>query len=86
MKMHAVSMRRHNAGIRAKRAYGSSTATLFLVGGHGASVWVEAYGPTPGERKTYAVHRAECALPCELNGNSEHNPLKAYPPVHQEVK
>lgn len=81
-KMTAISMRRHNAGVRAKRAYGSSTATLFLCGRQGEeSVWVEAYGPTPGDRKTNAMRRVENATTEELEGNSELRPLKAYPVV-----
>lgn len=79
-KMVATSMRRHNAGVGAKRAYGSSTATLFLVQRQcKESVWVEAYGPTPGDRKTNALRRVQCATEADLVGNSEYSPLKAYP-------
>lgn len=63
-KIKAVSYERYNGGARVKRAYGSSTVTRFYVFFEGderdPSKWVkvEAYGATPGERKTYAIQRS----------------------------
>jgi hypothetical protein len=64
-KLEAVSMERYNGGVRIKRQYGSSTVTRFLVRPKGSkalndpgAVMVEGYGPTPGERKTYAMKKA----------------------------
>ena len=59
MKLFARSFQRYNGGVRIKRLYGSSTITLFHVGIEGSdpSTWatIEAFGKTPGERKTNAL-------------------------------
>ena len=59
-KLFATSFERYNGGIRIKRLYGSSTVTRFYVGVEGSdpSTWekIEAYGPTPGDRKTFALN------------------------------
>jgi hypothetical protein len=60
-KVVATSYERYNGGARTKRMYGGSTITRFFV--HYAEdrndplKWekIEGYGPTPGERKTYAI-------------------------------
>lgn len=64
-KLEAHSMERYNGGIRIKRAYGSSTVTKFLVRPKGSkavsdpgAVMVEGFGPSPGERKTFAMRKA----------------------------
>jgi hypothetical protein len=57
----AKSFERYNGGIRIKRLYGSSTVTRFYVydskDEHNPQVWsiVTGYGPTPGDRKTFAI-------------------------------
>lgn len=83
MKLTATSMERFNAGAKAKRLYGSSTATTFLIATEtGKHVWVRAYGATPGARKTIAIAAAQPflagarAIP---EGNSDRNPLVATP-------
>lgn len=61
-RIEASSYERYNGGARAKRMYGGSTITRFYV--HFAedrndpSKWekIEGYGPTPGDRKTYAIN------------------------------
>ena len=62
MKLTAISASRFNAGVRAKRAYGSSTATIFLIFAEphvpGRGLYVESYGATPGARKTNALRVA----------------------------
>jgi len=59
-RVEATSVERYNGGVRIKRAYGSSTVTRFLVGfaGSSADTWekIEGFGPTPGDRKTYAIN------------------------------
>lgn len=59
-KLFATSIERYNGGVRIKRLYGSSTVTTFLVGEEGsdASTWkkIQGYGPTPGDRKTFAIN------------------------------
>lgn len=60
MKVIATSIERYNGGIAVKRKYGSSTVTRFLVYYEGSvESWknIEAYGPTPGDRKTFAINR-----------------------------
>ena len=58
-KVFATSKERYRASASEKRAYGGSTVTVFIVGYEGspASEWVDitGYGPTPGDRKTYAM-------------------------------
>jgi hypothetical protein len=60
-KLFATSFERYNGGVRIKRLHGSSTVTRFYVGEKGSnpSTWeiIEAYGPTPGDRKTYALNK-----------------------------
>lgn len=63
--LEAHSMERYNGGIKIKRIYGSSTVTKFLVRPKGEksfgdpqAIMVEGYGPTPGERKTFAMRKA----------------------------
>jgi hypothetical protein len=58
IKIEAISSSRYNGGVKAKRLYGSSTITTFLVGVVGQSepyTEVTVGGPTPGERKTLAI-------------------------------
>lgn len=61
MKIIATSFERYNGGIKIKRLHGSSTVTKFYVHFEGADAkdWkvIEAYGPTPGDRKTYAIEK-----------------------------
>lgn len=64
-KLEAHSMERYNGGVKIKRRYGSSTVTRFLVRPKGSkavsdpgAVMVEGFGPSPGERKTFAMQRA----------------------------
>ena len=61
MKLIAVSMNRYNGGVRAKRKYGSSTLTEFIVflpeDEHIPENWItvkDVGGKTPGERATKA--------------------------------
>jgi len=60
VKLFATSFERYNGGVKIKRLYGSSTVTRFYVGEEGSppDTWatIEAYGPTPGDRKTYAMN------------------------------
>ena len=59
----ADSQERWRATASERRIHGGNTVTRFLVGfvGSAPSAWVaiKGYGPTPGERKTYAMR--ECA-------------------------
>ncbi len=61
-KIVASSFERYNGGVKVKRKWGSSTVTRFYVYKQkdkgDANKWkiVEAYGKTPGERKTYAIN------------------------------
>ena len=75
----AISVTRFHAGAKAKRAYGSSTATVFFVSGPGKAGYVEAYGPTPGDRRRVAIERARSATSEELAATTELRALKAYP-------
>jgi len=70
MKLVAISMNRSNGGIRAKRRYGSSTLTTFMVmrpeDRDNPTRWVEIKdvgGRTPGERATTAKTDAEPMIP-----------------------
>jgi hypothetical protein len=58
-KVFAVSENRYRASAAERRAYGGKTVTEFLVGfvGSDAATWVRinGYGPTPGERKSFAI-------------------------------
>jgi len=60
-KISAISESRYNGGARIRRMYGSSTVTVFLVGYEGTPfrTWksIEGFGPTPGDRKTYAIEK-----------------------------
>ena len=62
MKLIAYSDHRFNGGIAAKRAYGSSTVTVFVVfldpPPGGQSLYVESYGKTAPERKANALRVA----------------------------
>lgn len=89
MRLDAYSHSRFNAGVRAKRAYGSATATIFLVWDKDApkearGLYVIAYGPTPGERKTNAMRAAEPyftgRLPIPVE-NSELRAVRTHPAV-----
>lgn len=61
MKIVAFSKERYNGGVRVKRRFGSSTVTIFWVHPEGAPAkdWEEiaGYGPTPRDRKTYAINK-----------------------------
>jgi hypothetical protein len=63
MSIIAVSKARYNGGIKVKRAHGSSTVTTFWVydakdeKDPGKWVEIDGYGPTPGDRKTYAIKK-----------------------------
>jgi len=65
MKLITFSQSRYNGGARAKRIYGSSTITTFIVcrpeDVNDSSLWatVEVGGKTPGERATAAKAKAE---------------------------
>lgn len=65
MNLVAKSMSRYNGGVAAKRQYGSSTITKFVVyrveDAKTPSLWVEVEvgGKTPGERLTAAKAKAE---------------------------
>lgn len=65
MNLKAVSKSRYNGGVKAKRAYGSSTITTFWVmraeDEIRAELWVtvEVGGKTPGDRITAAKIKAE---------------------------
>lgn len=60
-KIFAQSEYRYRASAAEKRLFGGSTVTQFLVGyeGSGPNTWkrVMGYGPTPGERKTFAIKK-----------------------------
>lgn len=60
-KVFANSYERWRATASEKRIYGGNTVTKFLVGFEGTEpstwVWIVGYGPTPGERKTYAIKK-----------------------------
>lgn len=66
-KIIATSSSRYNGGVAAKRKYGSSTITKFLIyreeNGNPPDVskwvYIEGFGPTPGDRKTDAIKRFE---------------------------
>lgn len=62
MKLEAISMERYNGGVAAKRRYGSSTLTDFLViDKDDPSFRLDVKGvggATPGERKTRALQIA----------------------------
>jgi hypothetical protein len=67
MKLKAYLMYRHNGGIAIKRQWGSSTVTEFWVykdekTPNESMVKIQAYGKTPGKRKTYALKQAELIL------------------------
>lgn len=60
MKVTAVSVERFSIGVKGKRLYGSSTATVFVVSCDGKQdIWVTSYGKTPGDRKTLAIAKAQ---------------------------
>lgn len=61
MNIQLVSKSRYNGGINIKRQFGSSTITEFHVHINGIlQDWtVKGYGPTPGDRKTYAKKIAQ---------------------------
>ncbi len=58
-KLFAVSQNRYRASALERRLYGGNTVTQFLIGVEGSDpkTWenVMGYGPTPGNRKTYAL-------------------------------
>ena len=64
MKLKTYSRNRYNGGVAAKRKYGSSTITEFLVVDEdtGRKVTVRVGGKTPGDRSTAAKHAAEILL------------------------
>ena len=61
-KIEAHSYERYNGGVRMKRLHGSSTVTRFYVfftsDRADPNKWmsIDAYGKTPGDRKTYAIN------------------------------
>ncbi len=60
-KVFAQSYERYKANANERRMFpGSKTVTKFLVGFEGSepNTWkrIVGYGPTPGERKTYAIN------------------------------
>lgn len=60
MRIQAVSVERFSIGVKGKRLYGSSTATVFVVSCEGKTdLWVTSYGKTPGDRKTLAIGKAQ---------------------------
>ena len=62
MKLEAISMERYNGGVAAKRKYGSSTLTDFIVRDKDnpttRTLVKGVGGATPGERKTRALEIA----------------------------
>lgn len=62
-KIIATSFERYNGGVAIKRKYGSSTITRFYVyreeDSEDSTQWriIEGFGPTPGDRKTFAIKR-----------------------------
>ena len=60
-RVFAKSEYRYRASASERRLHGGSTVTQFLVGYEGSdpSTWMRimGYGPTPGERKTYAIKK-----------------------------
>ena len=59
-KVLAYSFERYNGGVAIKRRFGSSTVTRFHVmfaSDPGAREIIEGFGPTPGDRKTYAIKK-----------------------------
>lgn len=60
-KVFAKSVNRYRASATERRLYGGSTVTEFIVGFEGSepAMWAKimGYGPTPGERKTYAIDK-----------------------------
>lgn len=60
-KIFAQSIERYRAHASEKRMYGGGTVTKFIVGyeGSDASTWqtIIGYGPTPGNRKTFAINK-----------------------------
>ncbi len=60
-KVFAQSVERYRASASERRLHGGNTVTKFLVGyddSH-SSTWayIMGYGPTPGQRKTYAINQ-----------------------------
>jgi hypothetical protein len=61
-KVIATSFERYNGGAKVKREWGSSTITRFYVhwvsDKNDASRWekIEGFGPTPGDRRTFAIN------------------------------
>lgn len=75
MKIQAVSVERFSIGVRGKRLYGSSTATVFVVSCEGKQdVWVTSYGKTPGDRKTLAIGKAQ-EVWAGMVGTAEKGPI-----------
>jgi hypothetical protein len=75
MRLVAFSTSRHNGGVAAKRRYGSSTITRWIVRRKedtaGPWVEVETGGRTPGDRKTAALVEGEKLLRAKgLSGGS----------------
>lgn len=61
MKIRAVSKDRYRASAAERRRYGGNTITEFWVtrDDTGETLVFKGYGPTPGERKTFALERAK---------------------------
>ncbi len=75
MKISAVSVERFSIGVKGKRLYGSSTATVFVVSCEGKpELWVTSYGPTPGDRKTLAIAKAQ-EVWSGVSGSNEKSPI-----------
>lgn len=61
-KIKAISMYRYRGGVREKRLYGGQgTITEFWVyfGDDPTPMKIMGHGPTPGDRKTYAIEKAK---------------------------
>jgi len=94
--MKLSSQRRYRATAAQKRMYGGSTTTVFLVCHTDDAknwFWIEAFGTTPGERKSVASKKAEELISSGNYTNHllEHTRARATPPVsggvlHQRMK
>lgn len=72
MKLQASSMYRWRATASERRLYGGATVTEFLVEDRDQpgvpGIMVKGYGPTPGERKTYAMQQARAHFAKAVQG------------------
>lgn len=69
MAIVLTSKTRYNGGVKVKRQFGSSTITEFWVeiDGKLQTNTVLGYGPTPGDRKTYALKKVQAEVVKEVS-------------------